>query len=241
MKFCTRCGSRMIDRSNCRFCGRPGYRAMLEAPAAEYAPAGDLPPFNYVYRAPLLGPLERERRVVVPFSYINGILLDVRTYEDAAHPVCFRVWSQRDDPRSGPRDPIVGREWQPSIRTIVRLRLGSGAERSFVLSQAKLRTKPESRITLIFPVAVERALNPLYDYAAIAAVDHAAHDFAWSTAHPELDALRSRLPEEQIEPFGDALATHLNGLCRRCLRRFAQYRKPERRCDLAAVDQEASR
>ncbi|SRR5579875_730764 len=241
MKFCTRCGLRMIDQSNCRVCGKPGYRATLEAPAAEYAPAGDLPPFKYVYRVPLLGPLERERRVVIPFSYINGTLIETSSHEDAAHPVCFRVWSQRDDPRFGPRDPIVGRESQPSIRTIVRLRLGSGAERSFVLSQAKLRTRSESRITLIFPVAVERALNPLYDYAAIAAVDHAAHDFAWSTAHPEIDALRSRLPEDQIEPFGDALANHLNGLCPRCLRLFAQYRKPERRYDLAAADQELSR
>ncbi len=241
MKFCTRCGSRMLDQGVCRVCGRPGYRATLEPPAAEYAPAGDLPPFNYVYRAPLLGPLERERRVVVPFSYINGILLDARTYEDAASPICFRVWSQRDDPRSGPRGPIVGRESQPSIRTIVRLRLGSGAERSLVLSQAKLRTRPESRITLIFPAPSERALNPLYDYAALAAVDHAARDFAWSTAHPEIHARRSRLPEDQIEPFGDALANHLNGLCRRCLRLFAQYRKPERRYRLAAAHQELSR
>jgi|SRR5579885_318457 len=241
MKFCTRCGLRMIDQSNCRVCGRPAYRAWRQARAAEYAPAGNLPPFDYVYRAPLLGPLERERRVVVPFSYINGILIEVRTHEDAAHPICFRVWSQRDDPRSGPRDPIVGRESQPSIRTTVRLRLGSGAERSFVLSQAKLRTRPESRITLIFPAPIERAAHSLYDYAAIAAVDHAPHDFAWSTAHPEIDALRSRLPEEQIEPFGNSLANHLNGLCRRCLRLFAQYRKPERRYDLAAAHQEASR
>jgi len=241
MKFCTKCGSRMIDQSHCRVCGRPSYRATLEPPAAEYPPAGDLPPFNYVYRAPLLGPLERERRIVVPFSYINGTLIETSSYEDAAHPVCFRVWSQRDDPRSGPRDPIVGRRSQPSIRTIVRLRIANGAERSFVLSQAKLRTRPESRTTLIFPAPSERAANPLYDYAASAAVDHAAHDFAWSTAHPELDALCSRLPEKQIEPFGDALANHLNGLCRRCLRLFAQYRKPERRYDLAAAHQEASR
>jgi hypothetical protein len=213
MKFCTRCGSRMINQGICGVCGRPGYRATLEAPAAEYAPAGNLPAFNYVYRVPLPGPLERERRVVVPFSYINGILLELRSYEDAAHPVRFRVWSQPDDPRSGPRDPIVGRRSQPSIRTIVRLRLGSGAERSFVLSQAKLRSRPESRITLIFPAPIERAAHPLYDYAAIAAVDHAARDFAWSTAHPEIDALRSRLPKKQIEPFGDALASCLNGLC----------------------------
>lgn len=241
MKFCTRCGSRMIDQGVCGFCGRPGYKATLEAPAAEYAPAGNLPPFNYVYRAPLLGLLERERRVVVPFSYINGILLEVRTHEDAAHPVHFRLWSQRDDPRSGPRDPIVGRESQPSIRTIVRLRLGSGAERSFVLSQAKLRTRPGSPVTLIFPVPIERAANPLYDYAAIAAVDYATNDFTWSTANPEIHAIRSRLPHDQVEPFGDSLANHLNGLCRRCLRRFAQYRKPERRYDLAAADQELSR
>lgn len=105
MKFCTRCGSRMIDQLNCRVCGQLGYKAALQASGAEYASAGALPPFNYVYRAPLLGPLERERRVVVPFSYINGILLEVRTHEDAAHPIHFKLWSQRDDPCSGPRDP----------------------------------------------------------------------------------------------------------------------------------------
>ncbi|MBE3602540.1 hypothetical protein IMX07_02755 [bacterium] len=241
MKFCTRCGSRMLDQSHCRVCGKPGYKATLEAPAAEYAPAGNLPPFKYVYRVPLLGPLERERRIVVPFSYINGTLIETSSHEDAAHPICFRVWSQQDDPRSGPRDPIVGRRSQPSIRSMVRLRLGSGVERSFVLSQAKLRSRPESRITLIFPAPIERAAHPLHDYAAIAAVDHAAHDFAWSTAHPEIDALRSRLPEEQIEPFADALANHLNGLCRRCLRLFGQHRKPERRYDLAVAHQGASR
>ncbi|SRR5579875_658411 len=241
MKFCTRCGSRIVDQGICGVCGRPPYRAWRQAPTAEYAPAGNLPPFNYIYSVPLLGLLERERRVVVPFSYINGILLEVRSYEDAAHPIHFKLWSQRDDPCSGPRGPIVGAESQPYLRTIVRLRLADGAKRSFVLSQAKLRSRPGSQITLIFPAPIERAAHPLYDYAAIAAVDYATHDFAWSTAHPEIDALRSRLPEDQIEPFGNSLANHLNGLCRRCLRQFAQYRRPERRYRLAAANQEASR
>jgi hypothetical protein len=220
MKFCTRCGSRMMGQGICGVCGRPAYGAWRQAPTAEYQPAGDLPPFKYIYRVPLLGLLERERQVVVPFSYINGILLDVRTYEDAAHPIHFKLWSQTDDARSGPRGAIVGRESLPSMRSIVHFRLGSGAERPFVVTQVKLRARAGSHLTLIFPVSIERAINPVYDYAAIAAVDYTADDFMWSTAHPEIHAIRSRMPEGQAERFGDSLANYLNGLCRRCLRLF---------------------
>jgi hypothetical protein len=240
MKFCTRCGSRIFDQGICGLCGRPAHGAWHRTLAAENAPAGDLPPFKYIYRVPLLGLLERERRVAVPFSYINGTLLDVRSYEDAAHPIHFKLWSQMDDPRSGPRGPIVGRESQPNIRSIVRLRLADGAERSFVLSQATLRSKAESPVTLIFPVSIDRASNPIYDYSAIAAVDYVTNRFTWSTANPEIHAIRSRLPGDQIEPFGHSLANHLNGLCRRCLRLFGQHQN-RRPFHLAAAHEEAMR
>jgi hypothetical protein len=111
-----------------------------------------------------------------------------------------------------------------SIRSIVRLKLGSGVERSFVLTQVRLRAKVGSRITLIFPAPIERALNPVYDYAAIAAVDYLANDYTWSTTHPEIHTIRTRLPEDQSESFADSLATYLDGLCRRCLRLFGQRR-----------------
>lgn len=239
MKFCTKCGSRIIDRSNCGVCGNRAYGA--PPLSAAYPPAGDLPAFNYVCTVPVLGLLERERRVVIPFSYINGTLLDVRVYEDADHPVHFRIWSQRDDLRSGPQSPIVGRESQPAIRSIMRLRLADGAARSFVLANAKLQSRPGNPLTLIFPVPLERAANPIYDHAAIAAVDYAANDFAWSTANPEIHALRSRLPEEQCEPFGDSLASYINGLCRRCLRILGQRESQQRSFHLATAHQELAR
>jgi hypothetical protein len=149
--------------------------------------------------------------------------LEVRSYEDTAHPVHLKLWAEQDDPRSGSRGPIIGRGTLPSVRSIGRLKLASGAERPFLLPQATLRAQPGSRITLIFPVPIERAMNPIYDYSALAAVDHAAHDFTWSTANPEIHAIRSRLPEDQVEAFGNSLASHLNGLCRRCFRLFGQH------------------
>jgi hypothetical protein len=155
--------------------------------------------------------------------------LEVRTHEDATHSVQTQLWSQQDDPKVGPRDPIVGRESQPSIKSIVRLRLGSGPERSFVLTQVRLRARPGNRVTLIFPVSSERALSSAYDYAAIAAVNYAANDYTWSTTHPEIHASRSRLPADQAESFADSLASYLDGLCRRCLRLFAAYRSEHRR------------
>jgi hypothetical protein len=235
MNFCTRCGSRLAGQEICRVCGARPYRAERRPPAAEYPPAGDLPPFTFAYNVSLLGLVERERQVSVPFSYINGSLLDVRTHEDAVHAVHMKLWEQRDDLESEPRGPIVGKESQPSIRNIVRLRLGSGAERSFVLTQVRFRATAGGRVTLIFPVSIERAVNPVYDYAAIAAVDYAANDFTWSTTHPEIHAIRSRLPEEQAERFGDSLAGYLNGLCRRCLRLFGRHgRVAERRYQAGA-------
>jgi hypothetical protein len=212
------------DREICGTCGGVGYKPAHRLPVAEYPPVGDLPTFTSTYKIPLVGLIERQQKVSVPFSYINGTLLEVRSYEDAAHPVHTQLWSQHDDPLSGPRDPIVGKESQPSIRSIVRLMLGSGIERSFVLPQVRLRAKAGNRITLIFPTPVERALNPVYDYAAIAAVDYLANDYTWSTTHPEIHTIRTRLPEDQSESFADSLATYLDGLCRRCLRLFGQRR-----------------
>jgi hypothetical protein len=183
----------------------------------------------------LLGLIERERKASVPFSYINGTLLEVRSYEDAAHLVHTQLWSQHDDPLSGPRDPIIGMQSQPSIRSIVRLRLGSGVERWLVLTQVRLRAKAGNRMTLIFPIPIRRAMNPVYDYAAIAAVDYAANDYTWSTIHPEIHAIRMRLPEDQSEPFAGSLACYLDGLCRRCMRLFGQHRRPQRGYRVAAV------
>jgi|GEM_PF-3339500 len=242
MNFCTRCGSRMAGEEICRVCGARPYRGGRRVPAAEYPPAGDLPQFTFRYNVALLGLVERERQVSVPFSYINGSLLDVRTHEDAAHAVHMKLWQQQDDPGSGPRGPIVGRESQPSIRNIVRLRLGSGAERSFVVTQVRLRARAGSRLTLIFPVSIERAINPVYDYAAIAAVDYVTNDFTWSTTHPEIHAIRSRLSEDQTGRFGESLASYLNGLCRRCLRLFGTHgRVAERRRQAGAQHGELMR
>ena len=241
MRFCTRCGSRMIDRDTCGVCGASAYKAPHRSPVAEYAPTGDLPAFNFKYPVPFLGLVERERDVSVPFSYINGTLLDIRTHEVSGHSVHVKLWSQQDDPKLGPRGPIVGRQSQPSIRNIVRLRLGSGAERSFLLTQVRFRAKAGDRIALIFPAPVERAINPVYDDDAIAAVDYAANDFTWSTTHPEIHAIRSPLPEELAEAFGDSLASYLNGLCRRCLRLFGGQRDERRRYRIAAEHQELTR
>ena len=222
MKFCMCCGSRTKDRESCRTCGAVEYTAAYRLPVVEYPPVGNLPTLTFTYTVAFLGLIERERSVSVPFSYINGTLLEVRTHEDPAHQVHTQLWSQHDDPLSGPRDPIVGRKSQPSIRNIVRLKLESGVERSFVLTQARLRAKASSQITLIFPTPIERAMNPIYDYAAIAAVNQAANDYTWSTTHPQIHAIRLRLAEEQSESFADSLASYLDGLCRRCLRLFKQ-------------------
>ncbi len=238
MNFCTRCGSRIAGQGICRVCGARPYSAERRVPAAEYPAAGDLPWFTFRYNVALLGLVGRERQVSVPFSYINGLLIDVRTYEDHAHTVDVKLWRQHDNPRSGPCGPIVGNESLASIRTVVRLRLGSGAERSLVLSQARLRSGRGSRVTLIFPVWIDRALNPVYDYAATAAVDYATNRFTWSTANPEIYAIRSRLPEGRIEAFDTSLASYLNGLCRRCLRLFGQHQSRQRPFDLAAAPKE---
>lgn len=219
MKFCTRCGSRMIDERICRFCNALAHMGGNRR-VPEKLPAGDLPAFTFRYNIPILGLLARERCESVPFSYVNGTLFEIRTYQDAAHSVHIKIWSQKDNPCLGSSDPIVGRESQPWIRNIVRLRLGSGAERSFVLTQVRSRAKAGNRIGLIFPTPIERALNPIYDYAAIAAVDYGTNDYTWSTTHPEIYAIRSRVPEDEDDAFTDSLACFLNGLCRRCLRVF---------------------
>jgi hypothetical protein len=219
----------MTDRELCRVCGARAFVAAHRSPVAEYPPAGGLPTFTFTYSIPFLGFIERERNVGVPFSYINGTLLEIRTYEEPAHPVPTQLWCQHDDPLSGPRGPIVGRKSLPSIRNILRLKLGSGIERSFVLTQVRVRAKAGGRITLIFPTPIARALNPVYDYAAIGAVDYAANDYTWSTTHAEIHAIRLRLPEDQSERFADSLASYLDGLCRRCLRLFGAHVRREQR------------
>ena len=219
MKFCTRCGSKMIDQQICSFCGAPAFRP-ASRPAAEYPPAGELRSFTFKYEVHLLGLIERQRSLSVPFSYVKGTLLEIRTHQDAAHSAHIKIWSEKDDPRLGPCDPIVGKETQPIIRSIVRLRLGSGVERSFVLSQVRPQARRGNSIGLIFPAPFVRALNPHYDHTAIAAVDYAANSYTWSTTHPEIRAIRSQLPEDQDDAFADSLASYLNGLCRHCLRLF---------------------
>ena len=134
------------------------------------------------------------------------------------------LWSQPDDPIKGPQVPIIVRERQPRIRTVVGLKLGSGAERSIVLAQVKFAPARGSRITLIFPVVAVRALNPIYDYAALAAVNYDTGEQAWSTAHPEVHRLWESAPAQQSKRFGDALANHLEGLCRRYLRLLNPYK-----------------
>lgn len=230
MKFCTRCGLLLVDRRSCPRCGARQDAAVDSSRIAEHPPAVDLPPLVFAYtERTLLGLVERKREARVAFSYINGTLLEVRTHEDPSHAVHINLWSQPDDPRSGPRPSFVGKESRPSLRSIVKLKLGSGAERSFVVTQVRLGAKAGNRITLIFPIAVERALNPIYDYAAIAAVDYPANDYTWSTTHPEIHAFRDRLPADQDAPFADALASYLDGLCRRCLRLFSLDREKARR------------
>jgi len=213
----------MIDQQICGVCAAPAFRAA--SPEVEYPAAGDLRSFIFKYKVHLLGLIERERSLGVPFSFVNGTLLEIRTYQDAPNSVHIKIWSEKDDPRLGPCDPIVGKETQPTVRSIVRLKLGSGVERSFVLTQVRPRTKAGNRIGLIFPAPVVRALNPLYDHAALAALDYAANNYTWSTTHPEIHAIRSRLPEDQDHAFTDSLASYLNGLCRRCLRLFKAHER----------------
>jgi len=241
MRFCTRCGSWIIDQQICGSCGSPAFRP-ASRPAVEYPAAGDLRPFTFKYRVRLLGLIERQRSLNVPFSYVNGTLLEIRTHQDAAYSAYIKIWSEKDDPRLGPCDPIIGKETQPIIRSIVRLRLGSGVERSFVLSQVRPQARRGNSIGLIFPASVVRALNPLYDHAAIAAVDYAANSYTWSTTHPEIHAIRSQLPEDQDDAFTDSFASYLNGLCRRCLRLFKRHdRRDHGRYRVAARQAEPMR
>jgi hypothetical protein len=230
MKFCTRCGSPLNERIHCSKCGARAYNASHQRFHPEFLPAGDLPPFLFRYSEPVFLTLaERERQMNVAFSYVTGTLVGLRAFNDPTQTVHMRLWSQQDDPRVGPRGPIVGHEKQPSIRNIVHLRLASGEVRSFVLTQVRFRANAGDRITLIFPVSIERASNSVYDYAAIAAVDYTTHDLTWSTTHPQIYAIRSRLPEEQAERFADSLASYLDGLCRRCLRLFGKQIRDSRR------------
>jgi len=226
MNFCTRCGSRLVDRESCLRCGARRYSARRSAPTEEHPPAGDFPPFVFGYtERTLLNLVERQRQVRVPFSYVSGTVIDIQTHEDTGHLARMGIWSKEDNPAVGPQSPIVGHEWQPSRHNVIRLRLGSGAERSFVLRQVRFAARAGDRITLIFPVVAARALNSIYDYAAIGAVNHRTGDERWSTAHPEIHQVRDQLPSSESTRFLSGVANHLDGLCRRCLRLFNPYRR----------------
>jgi len=226
MSFCTRCGSHLVDRETCLGCGARRYSALRPAPTEEHPPAGDLPAFVFAYaERTFLNLVERQRQVRVPFTYMSGTVIDIHTHEDTSHPLKIGVWSQEDDPATGPRSPIVGHEWQPSRHNMIRLKLGSGAERSFVLRQVRFAARAGDRITLIFPVAATRMLNPIYDYAAIGAVNYKTGDERWSTAHAEIHQVRDQIPSSESKRFLAGVANHLDGLCRRCLRLFNPYRR----------------
>jgi hypothetical protein len=226
MTYCTRCGSRFVVRQTCSRCGARHYSALRSAPTEEHPPAGDFLPFVFGYtERTLLNLVERTREVRVPFSYISGTVIDIQTHEDTGHLARMGVWSQEDDPAVEPRSPIVGHEWQPFRHHVIRLKLGSGAERSFVLRQVRFAARAGDRITIIFPVAATRMLNPIYDYAAIGAVNYRTGDQRWSTAHAEIHHLRDHLHSSESERFLAGVANHLDGLCRRCLRLLNPYRR----------------
>lgn len=226
MSFCTRCGSHLVDRETCLGCGTRRYSALRSAATEEHPPADDLPAFVFAYaERTLLNLVERRRQVRVSFSYISGTVIGVQAHEDTGHLARMGIWSQEDEPSIGLRSPIVGHEWQPSRHNVIRLKLGSGDERSFVLRQVRFAARVGDRITLIFPVAATRALNPIYDYAAIGAVNYRTGDERWSTAHVEIHHMRDQLPSAESKRFLAGLASHLDGLCRRCLRLFNPYRR----------------
>ena len=226
MTYCTRCGSRLVNRDSCPRCWARRYSALRSAPTEEQRPARDLPALVFAYaERTLLNLVERQRQMRVPFSYISGTVIDIQTHEDTGHPLKMGVWSQEDNPAVGPRSPIVGHESQPSRSNVIRLKLGSGAERSFVLRQVRFAARAGDRITLIFPVAATRMLNPIYDYAAIGAVNYRTGDERWSTAHAEIHQVRDQIPLSESKRFLAGVANHLDGLCRRCLRLFNSYRQ----------------
>jgi hypothetical protein len=161
----------------------------------------------------------------VSFSYISGTVIDIQTHEDTSHALRIGAWLQEDDPASGPQSPIIAHKWQPTRNNVMRLRLGSGIERSFALRQVRFTARAGHRITLIFPVVAARALNPIYDYAAIGAVNYATNDQRWSTAHAEIHQVWDQIPSSESNRFSDGVANHLDGLCRRCLRLLNPYRR----------------
>lgn len=228
MTFCTRCGSRLVDGEICPRCGARRDLALRSARTAEHPPAGDLPAFVFAYtEQSLLGLVERKREARVFFSYISGTVIDIQTHEDTSHPLRIGAWSEEDDPATGPQSPIVTHKWQPTRNNVIRLKLGSGIERSFALRQVRFAARAGHRITLILPVVAARALNRIYDYAAIGAVNYATNDQRWSTAHAEIHHVWDQLPSSESKRFSNGVANHLDGLCRRwrCLRLFNPYRR----------------
>ena len=82
MKFCRRCGLRLVDRKSCPRCGASRGVALRSARTAEYPPARDLPALVFAYtERTLLGLVERRRE---SFSYISGTVIDMKTHEDAS-------------------------------------------------------------------------------------------------------------------------------------------------------------
>jgi hypothetical protein len=200
--------------------------AVDSSQTAEHPPAADLPAFVFAHtERTLLSLFERRREVRVSFSYISGTVIDIQTREDTSPPLRIGAWSQEDDPATGRQSPIVGNKWQPTRNNLLRLKLGSGADRSFMLRQVRFAARAGHRITLIFPVVVARALNPIYDYAAIGAVNYATNDQRWSTAHAKIHHVWDQFPSSESKRFSDGVANHLDGLCRPCLRLLNPYRR----------------
>ncbi len=101
MNFCTRCGSRLVDRETCLGCGARRYSALRSAPTEEYPLAGDLPPFVFGYtERTLLNLVERQRQARVSFSYISGTLIDIHTHEDTGHLARMGIWPRKMNRRS---------------------------------------------------------------------------------------------------------------------------------------------
>ena len=82
-------------------------------------------------------------------------LPDTRGYR---HPLRIRAWSREDDPATGPQPPIVAHKWQPTRNNLLRLKLRSGAERSYMLRRVRFAARAGHRITLIFPVVEARSI-----------------------------------------------------------------------------------
>ena len=219
MNFCTRCSSRLVDRESRLRCGARRHSAWRSAPTKEHPPAAGLLAFIFANSdRTLLNLVERRREVRVPLSCVSAIVIEVQTHEDTSHPLKIGGWSQDDEYATGPQSPIVGHKWEPTRKNLFHLKLGSGAGRSFVLRQIRFAAHAGHRIMLIFPVIAARALDPIYDYAAIGADNYATNDQRWSTVRAEMRHALGQLSSSESKRLTHGVANHLDGLCRRCLR-----------------------